>query len=109
MGFDLLFHLDLLGVAFLLVEFGSQASEFLSIIGLFMGFSSDTLSRALFMVEPEAYIRGQLSNNVLDGLPQTFYHVASATVRYTRFEAVCHVSVRDIHFFLMLIGTYHTV
>jgi len=50
-GFDLFFHLDLLSVAFLLVEFGTKASEFLGIVGLFVGFSGDALSSALFMIE----------------------------------------------------------
>lgn len=51
MSFDLFFHLNLLRMAFLLVEFGTEASELLGIVGLFVGFPSKALSRALFMVE----------------------------------------------------------
>ncbi len=38
-------------MAFLLVEFGPEAGEFLGIFGLSVGFSGDALSFALFMVE----------------------------------------------------------
>lgn len=38
-------------MAFLLVEFGTKASELLGIVGLFVGFSGDALSSALFMIE----------------------------------------------------------
>lgn len=38
-------------MAFLLVEFGAQASQFLSGLGLFVGFAGDSLSGALFVVK----------------------------------------------------------
>lgn len=40
-------------MAFLLVEFGAQAGQFLGGLGLFVGFSGDSLSGSLFMVKSE--------------------------------------------------------
>jgi len=77
--------LDLLSVAFLLVEFGTKASEFLGIVGLFVGFSGDALSSALFMIESVVMVSAgtvKVWRNV-----RTSSHVASATAQYTRFEA----------------------
>lgn len=40
-------------MAFLLVEFRTQTGQFLGGLGLFVGFSGDSLSGALFMVKSE--------------------------------------------------------
>ena len=82
-------------MAFLLVEFGSQASEFLRITGLFVRFSGNALPLALLMVESGMKVSGAVGP--LGGELRTFSHVASATVRYTRFEATGHVSIGETH------------
>ena len=65
-------------MALLLVEFGPEAGELLSIIGLFVGFSSDALSCALFVIEPKGDIDMALWNNgnsgATDFFPCSFCH-----------------------------------
>jgi len=51
--FDLLLHLDLLGVAFLLEELCAEAVQFLGILGLFVRGAGDAFAGSLFVVEPE--------------------------------------------------------
>lgn len=43
-------------MAFLLVEFGAQAGQFLSGLGLFVGFAGDSLPGALFVIKSFAML-----------------------------------------------------
>jgi hypothetical protein len=50
--FDRFLHLDLLGVAFLLVEFGPEATQGLRILAAGVGFSGLSFTHAFFVIEP---------------------------------------------------------
>ncbi len=52
MSLNLLLHLYLLRMAFLLVEFGPKTVEFLGILGLLVRLSRDSFASPFFVVEP---------------------------------------------------------
>lgn len=52
LGLDAFAHLDLLGMALLLVQLGPQAAQVLGILGLFVRFTGLALADALIVVEP---------------------------------------------------------
>lgn len=54
---DPLLHLNLLGIAFLLVEFGTQAFEILSRVGLLVRFAGMTLAGTLFVIQSGKLLR----------------------------------------------------
>ena len=51
---DRLLHLDLLIVAFLLVQLGPQPGQILRVFGDFVGFAGGAFAEALFVVESGA-------------------------------------------------------
>ena len=58
-GLDLFLHLDLLLAAFLLVEFGAQATEVLGVFAGGVAFAGGALASALFVVEALAVLLGE--------------------------------------------------
>lgn len=61
---DALLHLDLLCMALLLVELGSQSAEILGILRLLVGFTGDALSGAFLVVEAIYLVRLQFAISI---------------------------------------------
>lgn len=57
MCFNLLLHLNLLRVAFLLEELRSEAVQFLGILRLFVGGAGNALAHSFVVVEPVLMFR----------------------------------------------------
>ena len=57
MSADPLLHLNLFRMSLFLIELGAKAMQVLGGIGLFVGFASNALADALFVIEPKPQVR----------------------------------------------------